>query len=176
VPTSPNIPEPSSPLYYPMTGILGELSIVSIGVGYTLPFKVVGAPWINAEAFAKALNGQKFPGVHFQPFYFKPFSGKYVREECQGVLIVVTDPLIYQPVATQYLLIGGLKNLYPERFKEALEANVGRKEMFNKVNGNEEIYRIISEEKNIVWKLRGYQQKERQNFLNKRRKYLLYRE
>lgn len=174
VPTSPNIPEATSPLYYPLTGILGELSIVSIGIGYTLPFKIVGAPWINAENFAKSLNKQKFPGVHFQPFYFKPFHGKYNREECQGVLIVVTDPLSYQPVATQYLLIGGLKSLYPIKFKEALEASQSRKEMFCKVNGNDEIYRIMSEEKNIVWKLRGYQQKERQRFLLKRRKYLLY--
>ncbi|HEV8051045.1 MAG TPA: DUF1343 domain-containing protein [Parachlamydiaceae bacterium] len=123
VPTSPNIPEPSSPLYYPMTGILGELSIVSIGIGYTLPFKVVGAPWINGEAFAKTLNSQNFPGVHFQPFCFKPFNGKFVREECQGGLIVVTDPLIYEPVSTQYLLIGILKSLYPIKFKEALESS-----------------------------------------------------
>jgi len=175
VPTSPNIPEPTSPLYYPMTGILGELSIVSIGVGYTLPFKVVGAPWINGELFAKALNGQNFPGVHFQPFYFKPFHGKFVREECQGVLIVVSDPLIYEPVSTQYLLIGVLKSLYPLKFQKALEASSGRKEMFCKVNGNDEIYRLISDEKNIVWKLRGFQQQERKKFMLKRRKYLLYK-
>ncbi len=176
IPTSPNIPESTTPLFYPMTGILGELSIVSIGIGYTLPFKVVGAPWINAEAFAKALNDQKFPGIHFHPFHFKPLAGKFIQEECHGALIYITDPLTYQPVASQYLIIGVLKNLYPQKMAEALKANRNHKEMFCKVNGNEEAYRLITEEKNITWKLRGYQQAERQKFIQQRRRYLLYPE
>ncbi len=60
IPTSPNIPEATTPWFYPATGILGELQIVSIGIGYTLPFKVVGAPWIDADAFANKLNAQNF--------------------------------------------------------------------------------------------------------------------
>lgn len=175
VPTSPNIPEASTAMYYPMTGILGDLSIVSIGIGYTLPFKIVGAPWIDAIGFAKALNAQKFAGVHFRPFYFKPFYGKFAHQECQGVMIIVTDPLVYQPVTVQYLLIGILKSLYPHQFEVALKASVAKKEMFCKVNGNEEIYRLISKEKNIVWKLRAFQQEERKAFVKKRRYYLLYK-
>ena len=53
IPTSPHIPEADTPLFYASTGIIGELDMVNIGVGYTLPFKVVGAPWIDAEAFAR---------------------------------------------------------------------------------------------------------------------------
>ena len=68
VPTSPHIPEADTPLFYASTGILGELNMVNIGVGYTLPFKVVGAPWIDAEAFAEKLNSQHLRGVHFFPF------------------------------------------------------------------------------------------------------------
>jgi uncharacterized protein YbbC (DUF1343 family) len=175
IPTSPQIPDESTPLYYPMTGILGELSIVSIGVGYTLPFKVVGAPWINAEVFAKALNAQKFKGVHFQPFHFKPFFGKFANQACQGVYIIITDPLEYLPVSTQYLVIGFLKSLYPKQFEAALKTGQSKKELFCKVNGNEEIYRIIAEEKNIVWSLRAFDLQQRQRFASKRRKYLLYR-
>jgi len=63
IPTSPHSPEADSALYYPATGILGELQMVNIGVGYTLPFKCVGAPWIDGEAFAEQLNAQNFPGV-----------------------------------------------------------------------------------------------------------------
>lgn len=174
IPTSPHVPEATTPLYYPMTGILGELSIVNIGVGYTLPFKIVGAPWINAEAFAKALNAQKFEGVYFQPFYFKPFYGKFANESCQGVLITINDPELYHPVATQYLLIGMLKSLYPKQFEESMASSRNRKNMFIKVNGNEEIYRIITEEKNIIWPLRGFDQRARNSFATKRRKYLLY--
>lgn len=173
IPTSPYIPEPTTAQYYPMTGLLGELSLVNIGIGYTLPFKVVGAPWIDARKFANALNGQKFPGVHFEPFHFKPFYGKFAHENCHGVLIVVKDPLSYKPVATQYLLLGILKGLYPVKFKKAIELSKGRREMFCKACGSSEIYRMISEENNIVWKLRSFQEKERDNFLNVRAKYLI---
>ena len=37
IPTSPNIPEPSSPFFYPATGILGELPLVTIGIGGPMP-------------------------------------------------------------------------------------------------------------------------------------------
>lgn len=173
IPTSPQIPESTTPLYYPITGTLGELSIVNIGIGYTLPFKIVGAPWIDANQFASALNSQKFPGIYFEPFHFKPFYGKFAKEECHGVLIAITNSLCYKPLATQYLIIGVLKALYPKKFKEAMALSQGRKEMFCKVSGTEEIYRIINEEKNIVWKLRAFQEKERTAFLAIRKRYLI---
>ncbi|MBA3239222.1 MAG: DUF1343 domain-containing protein [Parachlamydiaceae bacterium] len=173
IPTSPHIPESTTPLYYPVTGTLGELSIVNIGIGYTLPFKVVGAPWIDANQFAAALNRQKFPGIFFEPFHFKPFYGKFAKEECHGVLIMITNPLFYKPLASQYLIIGVLKALYPKKFKEAMALSKDRKEMFSKVTGTEEIYKVITEEKNIVWKLRAFQEKERNAFLEVRKKYLI---
>jgi len=178
IPTSPYIPEASTAFYYPTTGMLGELSLVNIGIGYTLPFKVVGAPWINALRFAEALNKQKFPGVHFEPFYYRPFYGKFSQEDCQGVLIMITHPALYLPVSTQYLLLGILKSLYPAQFKEALEAKQSRKEMFCKVSGTEEIYNLLTQKNPIVWKLKGYHQKERDVFRKKRQKYLIdtYRE
>lgn len=174
IPTSPNIPEATTVFHYPMTGILGELQLVNIGVGYTLPFKLVGAPWIKAEDFAAQLNAQKAPGVYFQPFYYQPFHGRFANESCEGVLIIVTNPLLFKPVSTQYLIIGVLKNLYPDKFKQALESACKRKSMFCKVNGTEEVYRIIKEDKYIIWKLRELHQKEREAFLVKRKKYLMY--
>lgn len=173
VPTSPYIPEPTTPLYYPTTGLMGELEIVNIGIGYTLPFKVIGAPWIEAEKFATTLNGQKFPGVHFRPFHFTPFYGRFAKQECQGVQIVITQPLIYKPVSTQYLIIGILKGLYPEKVKEALQKSKSKKEMFCKINGTEEVYRIVTEMHSIVWKLRELHQKERDAFMDTRKKYLI---
>lgn len=173
MPTSPYIPESTTPLFYPATGLLGELSIVNIGIGYTLPFKVIGAPWIDAQKFSTALNRQKFPGIHFEPFHFKPFYGKFAHEECHGVLLVVTDHLRYKPVTSQYLLIGMLKSLYQAKFKKAMADSKGRKEMFCKATGTEEIYLMIAEENNIVWKLRSHHEKERANFKAVRKKYLV---
>lgn len=173
IPTSPYIPEASTAYYYPTTGILGTLSLVNIGIGFTLPFKVIGAPWINAKEFTDALNKQKFPGVYFEPFHYCPFYGKYAKENCQGALIIITDPLIYRPVMTSYLIIGILKSLYSKQFEDTILNLKERKQQFCKICGSEEVYRLLTEEKNVVWKLKNLHAKEHLEFMEKRKKYLL---
>lgn len=172
IPPSPNIPEADTPLFYPSTGLLSGLKLLNIGVGYTLPFKIVGAPWINAKTYAQKLNEQKLPGVFFVPFYFKPFYGLYRDEECQGVLIRITDSTHYRPVSVQYALIGVLKSLYPNEFKQAL-GQIQSLELFHQANGTDAIFRILSEEKYATWKLLAFQQAERAAFATTRQKYLL---
>lgn len=173
IPTSPQVPDAQTAFYYPTTGLLGELQIVNIGVGYTLPFKLVGAPWINAEKFAKQLNVQKFPGVYFYPFHYRPFFGRFAGHVCHGVYITITDFNTYLPVTTQYLLMGVLKNLYLSYFLKGLEESPQCQQMFNKVNGTKEVYRILKEEPYIMWKLRGIHHKERACYLRKRKSYLI---
>ena len=46
---SPHVPQGKSAVFYSVTGIFGEFGYVNIGVGYTLPFEIMGAPWINAD-------------------------------------------------------------------------------------------------------------------------------
>jgi uncharacterized protein YbbC (DUF1343 family) len=175
IPTSPQIPEADTPFFYPMTGLLGGLSLVSIGVGYTLPFKVVGAPWIEAERMAKALNHQKLSSVTFLPFHFKPFFGIYSKEECHGVRIVVNDPKQFRPVTTCYLILGVLKSLYPNEVQPRLKALAeNKRKLFNNANGTKAIWDILFHEKYVGWKMALVDQKERAAFLEKRKKYLLY--
>ena len=173
VPTSPQIPEPDTPFYYPTTGLLGELQLVNIGVGYTLPFKLVGAPWIKAEEFAKALNEKKYAGVQFRPIYYRPFFGSFAQKDCQGVHIVITDKKVFKPVETQYLLLGTLKSIYPEMFEKALKESAGRKEMFCKANGTEKVYKLLQNEKYVVFPLKKLCQEARQEFIPLRKKYLI---
>ncbi len=174
IPPSPNVPEPDTPLFCPATGILGELQVVSIGIGFTMPFKIIGAPWIDAASFAEKLNGQKLPGVHFQPFHFRPFVGLYKGIDCQGVLIQITDLKSYRPVGVQYLLLGMIKSLYPKEFAERVALSGPRKELFCKANGTEEVLTILTKEKYATWKLLELHRAERTAFLEKRKKYLLY--
>lgn len=174
IPTSPQIPEADSPFFYPTTGLIGELQIANIGVGYTLPFKVVGAPWIDATKFAKSLNEQNFPGVHFQPTHYRPFFGTYKDKDCHGVLIIIKNKKTFKPVETQYLILGILKSLYPTQFKNALKEQESRKDMFCKVNGTEEVFRILKEDTYTVYKLRKMCQQARKEFLVTRKPYLLY--
>ena len=47
---------------------LGELYAMSIGVGYTEPFKLFAAEWIKAPELAKRLNDRNIPGVKLMVF------------------------------------------------------------------------------------------------------------
>lgn len=175
VPTSPYIPEADTPFFYATTGILGMLELVNIGIGYTLPFKLVGAPWINATEFAAKLNKHNLPGVKFLPFYFRPFYGPYKNKECQGVKILITSTVQYRPVAVQSLLIGMLKALYPKQVDARLAAiTAAKKKSFCKVCGNQEMLNLLLSDRYVAWKLIPFQQAERDAFLKTREKYLLY--
>ncbi len=175
IPTSPYIPESDTPQFYATTGLLGELSLVNIGIGYTLPFKVIGAPWIKAGQFADQLNDQKLPGAHFLPFHYRPFYGIYKGKDCQGVMIVVTDSKRYRPVSTQYMILGVLKNLYPKQVMAKINAmDPSKKELFCKASGNDEMLTLIKEERYVAWKLILFQKEERDSFLKERKKYLIY--
>jgi uncharacterized protein YbbC (DUF1343 family) len=172
IPTSPQIPSLETPLYSPITGILGEMQCVNIGVGYTLPFQVVGASWIDPDLLTQKLNAQNLPGVSFSPIQYRPFFGLSANTVCKGVLIHVLDPLTYRPVTTGYVIMGMLKSLYPLEFAKALEKSKDKRDMFDKVNGTEEIFNLLTGEKYVVWKLRAFHQEERKAFMQKRAKYL----
>ena len=63
VPASPHIPHAHSAEFYPVSGILGELGYMSIGVGYTIPFQMFAAEWIKADEFAAKMNSLNLPGI-----------------------------------------------------------------------------------------------------------------
>lgn len=171
IPTSPFFPEASTCLLYPTLSFIAELSLTSVGIGYTLPFKVIGAPWIDSEVLSRTLNEKKFPGVRFVPTHFRPFFGKFANKNCGGVLPIVEDPKAYLPIATQYLILGTLKLLYPKEFQEALALK--KKEGIAKIAGTEKVLEVLQEPGPVVWKLRALHEKERSQFLEKRLRFLL---
>lgn len=170
---SPHIPNPEASLYYPMTGILGELYCMSIGVGYTLPFKLTCAQWINAEEFADAMNSLQLPGLKFRPIHIKPFYSTGKGENLQGVEIYVTDKETAPLSLTNFYLIQELARLYPD--KKAFDiGDKSRYSMFDKVVGSKEIRkRFCSEYK--VDDMKDYWNKDVENFKEKKSKYHLYK-
>jgi uncharacterized protein YbbC (DUF1343 family) len=175
IPTSPNIPEADTPFYCATTGLIGELDLVNIGIGYTLPFKIVGAPWIDAELFSKTLNDQKIPGVQFTPIHYKPFYGSCKEKECHGVKIHITSHRNFHPLLTQSFIIGILKTLYPNEVIERLKAQPKEKmALFNKAYGSDAAFNHLLNEKFATWKLIEHQKEEREDFIKERAKYLLY--
>jgi uncharacterized protein YbbC (DUF1343 family) len=173
IPPSPHVPEADTPFFSASTGILGEMELVNIGIGYTLPFKVVGAPWINADVFAATLNKQNLPGVTFAPFHYRPFYGSSKGIDCHGVLIVINDPLKYKPLSVQFCLLGMIKSLYPKEFEKKLASITPEKRrLFCLASGGDKIFSILEKEKYITWKLLEYDKDNRAAFLKKRQKYL----
>ena len=60
---SPNMPTLDTAVVYPGT-VLFEGTMLSEGRGTTRPFELVGAPWIDAERFAREMNALGLPGVY----------------------------------------------------------------------------------------------------------------
>ncbi|MDB6081471.1 MAG: ybbC [Chlamydiia bacterium] len=172
IPTSPNIPDAENAALYPVTGPLGEFSLVSIGIGYTLPFRVVAAPWINSKRFAEELNKVHLPGVKFLPTQIRPFMGSFSGKSCKGVLVVITDKRQYLPVTTLYHIMATLKSLYPVECKQAAKMTSQQRDLFIKVLGTQAIYDLLLEEKPTLLQFRAIHQKERKAFLEKRKEYL----
>ena len=132
---SPHVPQAVSALYYPATGILGELGYVNIGVGYTLPFQMIAAEWIKAEELSKALTDLNLPGLRFRPIHVKPFYSVGKGVNLQGVQIYITDKDAANLSLVQFYVMQEMARLYPEH-KTFDHANQKRYNMFDKVSGS----------------------------------------
>ena len=172
-PPSPNIPEADSAWFYPITGILGELSLVNEGVGYTLPFKVVGAPWIDAEEISGLLNRRNIPGVYFQPFNFTPLSHIHKDKFCGGFKIIITDENPLRPVVVGYHIMDVLLRKYPKQFNFSLPVSKKRLRTFDNANGTDTIRLRLEDGVPVEEIVKDYQP-GLEEFLKKRERYLLY--
>jgi uncharacterized protein YbbC (DUF1343 family) len=112
---SPNIPTLDTAVVYPGT-VLFEGTMLSEGRGTTRPFELVGAPWIEAERFARAMNELRLPGVHFRPAVFEPTFQKHAKQACGGCQIHVTDRDAFRPVMTGVALIQMFRRFDPQTF------------------------------------------------------------
>lgn len=112
---SPNMPTLESAVVYPGTVLL-EGTLASEGRGTTRPFEIVGAPWVQAEAFADRLNAHGLPGAIFRPAVFEPTFQKHHGVTCGGCQIHVTDRAAFRPVETGVAVIEELRRADPARF------------------------------------------------------------
>ena len=173
IPPSPHIPQPCSAVGYPMSGIMGEFSYMSIGVGYTLPFQMFAAPWVDAGKMAEAMNALKLPGIVFRPIYAKPFYAAMQGEQVQGVQVHFTDYARAPLTPIQFLVAQEVARLWPEHalFRVAEE---NRLRMFDVVCGSREIRKRFAARHS--WEdVRPYWEKDVETFRRLSKKYHLYR-
>ncbi|MCH9634704.1 MAG: hypothetical protein S4CHLAM7_14590 [Chlamydiae bacterium] len=174
---SPNIPDAETALVYPATIVIGEtLEIVSVDLRGTHPFKRIGAPWISSTELALALNQASLPGVLFLSHSFNPKWGKYEKEKCEGVFLKVTSLESFKPLLTQNVILEKLIELYPDDFDRELNNAIkkGRKKTCDYLTGSIDFFEAIQERKAIASTMHSIEELQRENFLQKRSKYLLY--
>ena len=170
---SPHMPQAETSYYYPATGILGELGYMSIGVGYTLPFQMVAAQWINAAEFADALNALALPGVTFRPINVKPFYSVGKGENMGGVQIYITDYAKAHLTSIQFYIMQEVARMYPEHEVMA-NADKGRFRMFDLVSGSNFIREKFTETQQYK-DIEAYWNKDVESFKKKSAKYYLYK-
>ena len=112
---SPNLPTLDSAIVYP-GAVLFEGTRLSEGRGTTRPFELIGAPWIDGERLAEAMNGRGLPGVHFRPAFFEPTFQKHAKETCGGCQIHVLDRRSFRPVRTAVELMAEFRLQDPAHF------------------------------------------------------------
>ncbi len=157
VPTSPHIPHKYSPLYYVSTGVMGELGVISEGVGYTAPFQLIGAEWVDADVVAAELNALALPGIIFRPVVYKPYYGRDTGTYLGGVQIHIIDPSEVNLLSLQYRYLEALIKLYPDKNPFML-AKDNRLRMFDKVAGTNKIRELFNQ---------NYRYSDIEDFLNK---------
>jgi uncharacterized protein YbbC (DUF1343 family) len=169
---SPNIPDLETAIIYP--GLcLFEATNVSEGRGTYLPFKHIGAPWIDKEYLLEIINTQNLPGVEFEPIEFIPISiqsmskyPKYENEKCYGIELKVVNRNDYKSILTGVTALWAIKKLY----SDSLDIN---KDSLARLWGSNTLYERILNGETPIQIIDSYQN-ELDKFLKIRYKYLIY--
>jgi len=169
VPPSPNMPSVESALHYPGT-CLFEGTNVSVGRGTEEAFQVVGAPWLDGEALAAALEAYGIPGVRFEAARFTPRNpgdGKFGDEEIQGVRLWAQTP-DYDPTMAALALLREIRDMSDGRW----EWRVGH---FDRLAGTDRLRAGIEDGSPMEILRRGWDDALR-DFMVMREPYLIYPE
>lgn len=172
VPSSPHIPQAQSPLFYPATGIMGELYVASIGIGYTLPFQLFATEWFNADSLSQNLNSLHLQGIVFRPIHYKPYYSVSMGKMVHGVQIHITDPQKASLSLIQFYIIQEAYKLWPGKNIFTL-CEKSRLAMFDKVCGTDQV-RIEFTKTFSVSSIMDIWTRDIPGFRQKVVKYLLY--
>ena len=101
VPTSPNIPNLSSVLGYPMTGLGAQIGGFRHGIGTEYPFRILTYPGIPVKRLQQRLTQLNIPGVVFEEKTFINSHGKRVV----GIYTTVTDYAKLRPTEVSFYMM-----------------------------------------------------------------------
>lgn len=164
IPPSPNLRTFKGAVLYPGIEILQNAG-VSVGRGTETPFEQFGAPWMNGEEVAAALNERHLAGLRFVNQPFIPVTGLYSGQRCGGVAVRITDRQAVRAMRMGMEIATTLKKLYPEKFDpEKIVELVGNAETIRELQTGTPPEKIVE---NWNTDLNAFEQS--------RKKYLLYK-
>ncbi len=102
---SPNLRSARAALLYPGLALF-ETTNLSVGRGTPTPFELLGAPWLDAAALARALP--PLPGVRVRATDFTPDAAPYRGSACHGLAFDVTDARAVEPVKLALVVAAAL--------------------------------------------------------------------
>jgi len=158
-------------LLYPGTCLI-EGTNVSEGRGTSVPFQVLGAPWIDALDLSKAVNALNLPGIKARPVHFRPSYSKWAGNICQGIQIHIFEPNVVRPVETGVRLLFTLRDLYPENF-EVTPPGPNGKHFLDLLCGGAQLTDALKHDSSPD-RLLDTWNKEAQDFTSKREDFLIY--
>ncbi len=123
LPTSPAISDAETAILYPGTGLLEGIN-VNEGRGTEYPFKIFGAPWIDANLLYDAFTESNPAGVEVKEISYVPESGIHSGLKCYGLKISVSDYHSFKPVETGLQLLHLITRLFPGKCEERLYPTV----------------------------------------------------
>jgi uncharacterized protein YbbC (DUF1343 family)/CubicO group peptidase (beta-lactamase class C family) len=161
---SPNIRSVTQALLYSGIGLL-EATNLSVGRGTATPFEVIGAPWMDGDRVAAALNRDPPPGVKFEPVRFTPTADVYARVSCGGIRFVVTDREAIRPVTVAFAVVNALGDVHRNQWRpESIQ---------NLLVNRSTMWALLRREP--LPDLAAWAEADRSIFLNRRASYLIYR-
>lgn len=172
-PTSPNVPTLNSARGLAMTGTFGELGFISIGIGTTLPFQLVGNNSIDWGIVCKDLDKSYFAGISISEQRFLPQTGMHAGKQVNGILLnFYPERENFKPYTAGIQLFQQIRKLKPELF-DLNKVKENSKSMFQKVTGTKDLlnafFSDVPDELINTISQRGIDE-----FRRMRQKYLLY--
>ena len=168
---SPNIPFKESPMYYASSGIMGELyGFMNIGIGYTLPFQIFGALWLDPEKLKERLESYELPGISFRTIWYKPYFGSLAGKLVKGLQFFFTDYEKARLTDTQFYVMQAVAELYPDKKAFEVANGIG---LFDKVCGTDYVRKEFIKRYKVA-DIIEYWRKDEDKFRELSRQYHLY--
>jgi uncharacterized protein YbbC (DUF1343 family) len=171
---SPNMPTLDTATVFPGTVHL-EGTQMSEARGTTRPFELVGAPYIEPEAYGRRLNDLGLAGVYFRPTVFQPTFQKHAGTSCGGVQIHVLDRERFEPVKAGIAVVKIAYDMYTDQFRWKVPPYeyVFDKNPFDVIAGTSALREAIESGRSLE-EITGSWRAGEETFRRQRQKYLLY--